>query len=68
IFNLLPIPALDGGKLLFMAIEKIKGKPILAKTENSITMVFFVLLIGLSLFVTIRFDIPKFLEFVKSGF
>ncbi len=68
IFNLLPIPALDGGKLLFMAIEKIKGKPVSPKTENSITSVFFFVLIGLSLFVTVRFDIPKLIDFVKNGF
>jgi len=37
VFNILPIPALDGGKLLFLAIEKIKGKAVNPKTEQKIT-------------------------------
>ncbi|MBU4204663.1 site-2 protease family protein [Patescibacteria group bacterium] len=64
IFNLLPIPALDGGKLLFLAIEKIKGKSISPKIEQTITVIFFFMLITLSIFVTIKFDIPKFSEFI----
>lgn len=58
IFNLLPIPALDGGKLLFLGIEKIKGKPINEKIERNINSFFFFLLIGLMIFVTVR-DIVK---------
>jgi len=68
IFNLFPIPALDGGKLIFLAIEKIKGKPVSAKIEQSITMLFFVVLILLSLFITIKFDIPRFSDFWKANF
>mgnify|MGYP001588216673 CR=1 FL=1 len=67
IFNLFTIPALDGGKLIFLAIEKIKGKPVSAKVEQNITVVFFFLLIALSLFVTIKFDIPRLSEFLKSS-
>jgi len=67
LFNLFPIPVLDGGKLLFLAIEKIRGKAISPKVEQTITMIFFVLLIGLSIFITIKFDIPRFSEFLKSG-
>ncbi len=67
IFNLFPIPALDGGKLIFLLIEKIKGKPVSAKVEQGITIVFFVILICLSLFITIRFDIPRFIDFLKSS-
>jgi len=67
IFNLFPIPALDGGKLVFLLIEKIKGKPVSAKTEQIITLVFFVILISLSLFITIKFDIPRFADFLKSS-
>ena len=65
IFNLFPIPALDGGKLIFLLIEKIKGKPVSAKVEQSITVFFFILLITMSLFITIKFDIPRFSEFLK---
>ena len=67
IFNIFPIPALDGGKLMFLAIEKIKGKPVPVKVEQSITVLFFFLLILMSLFVTIRFDVPRFSEFLKSS-
>ncbi|MDO8486610.1 MAG: M50 family metallopeptidase [Candidatus Staskawiczbacteria bacterium] len=67
IFNIFPIPALDGGKLIFLAIEKIKGSPVSARVEQNITVVFFFLLIAMSLFVTIKFDIPRLSEFIKSS-
>lgn len=54
IFNILPIPALDGGKLLFLAIEKIKGSPVNQKIEENITTIFFSLLILLMIWVTIK--------------
>jgi regulator of sigma E protease len=54
IFNILPIPALDGGKLLFLGIEKVRGKPVSQKTEQSVTGIFFVLLITLMIWVTIK--------------
>lgn len=58
IFNLLPIPALDGGKLFFIVIEMIRRRPIPAKYENAVHMVGFALLILLILVVTV-FDIKK---------
>ncbi len=67
IFNLFPIPALDGGKLVFLLIEKIKGKPVSVKVEQGITVVFFVILICLSLFITVRFDIPRVWDFFKAS-
>jgi len=67
IFNLFPIPALDGGKLIFLLIEKIKGKPVSAKVEQAITVTFFAILICLSIFITIKFDIPRFADFLKSS-
>lgn len=60
IFNVLPIPALDGGKLLFLIIEKIKGSPINQKLEQNVTVFFFSLLIVLMLFVTFK-DIQRLL-------
>ncbi len=60
IFNILPIPALDGGKLLFLGIEKIKGKPVKQKIEQNITAAFFILLILLIILVTIK-DITRLL-------
>ncbi len=67
IFNLFPIPALDGGKLLFLIIEKIKGSPVSVRVEQSLTIIFFLLLITMSIFVTIKFDIPRVMEFWKAG-
>jgi regulator of sigma E protease len=58
LFNILPIPALDGGKLLFLGIEKFKGKPINPKIEQNITVVFFALLVILAIWATIK-DITK---------
>lgn len=60
IINVLPFPALDGGRLLFLAIEKIKGKPVSQKTEKAIHTAGFALLILLMLIVTFR-DIQRFL-------
>lgn len=54
IFNILPIPALDGGKLLFLGIEKVRRKPVSQKIEQSITSIFFALLIALMIWVTIK--------------
>ncbi|MEK9135026.1 MAG: M50 family metallopeptidase [Patescibacteria group bacterium] len=54
LFNLVPIPAVDGGKILFLVIEAIKRKPINYKIEQNITAVFFGLLILLMVFITIK--------------
>lgn len=51
ILNILPIPALDGGHLLFLVIEKIMGKPVDEEIANRIMNVFFLLLILLLIFV-----------------
>ena len=58
LFNVLPIPALDGGKLLFLAIEKFKGKPVNPKIEQRITAFFFFMLVLLAIWVTIK-DITR---------
>ena len=50
--NLLPIPALDGGKLLILIIEVIRRKPMKLETEAKIQLLGFSILIALSLFVT----------------
>lgn len=51
IMNLLPIPALDGGHLLFLLIEKIKGKPLDEEVIAKISNFFFLLLIALMLLI-----------------
>ena len=52
IINLIPFPALDGGRLLFLLIEKIKGSMISPKIANAVNLAGFVLLIALMLLVT----------------
>ena len=60
IINALPIPALDGGRLLFLIIETIKGSPIKPEIANTIHAVFFGLLILLILVVS-YFDVARLL-------
>lgn len=61
VMNLLPIPALDGGRLFFLLVEAIRGRKIDPEKEGFIHFIGFALLIILILFVTyqdlLRFDI-----------
>jgi regulator of sigma E protease len=59
VMNLLPIPALDGGRLVFQFIEVIFGKPVPAEKEGFVHMVGMVALLALMLFVLFN-DITKF--------
>ena len=52
VINLLPFPAFDGGRILFLIIEKISRKPISRKLENTIHTIGFMLIIGLLIYVT----------------
>lgn len=52
IFNLLPIPALDGGRILFALVEKIRRKRLTPEIEERIHMVAFMLLLAVFLVVT----------------
>lgn len=52
IFNLLPVPALDGGRFVFLVIEAIRKKSLKAETEGMIHFVGFALLMLLMIFVT----------------
>jgi regulator of sigma E protease len=61
VINLLPFPALDGGRLLFVIIEAIKRSPINAKYTNALNYGGFVILIGLMLLVTFH-DVFKLLH------
>lgn len=54
VINILPFPALDGGRLLFLAIEKIRRQPVNAKIEALVHNVGFALLMLLIVFVTYR--------------
>jgi regulator of sigma E protease len=54
LLNLMPIPALDGGRLVFLGIETLTGKPVPAKLENVLHTVGFIALMGLMVFASIR--------------
>lgn len=54
VLNLLPIPALDGGKILLLGLEGIRKKRLSAKVEATITMVGFLLLVLLMIYTTIN--------------
>ena len=58
VINILPIPALDGGRILFIIIEKIKGKKVSMKYEQVAHTIGFMLLMILIVVVTWR-DIAK---------
>lgn len=61
IINALPIPALDGGRIFFIIIEKIKGSPVSQKVEQAFHTAFFLLLIMLMVVVTFH-DVTKFVK------
>jgi regulator of sigma E protease len=58
IINIIPFPALDGGRLFFLLIEKIKGSRINPKVANTVNMIGFYLLIFLMLVITYH-DVVK---------
>jgi regulator of sigma E protease len=68
IINILPFPALDGGRLLFILIEKIRRKPNNEAVEGVIHNIGFILLLVLIFVITYK-DIAKYgshiLEFLK---
>jgi len=59
IFNLLPLPILDGGHILLLGIEKIRGRSLSLKTDQIITRIGFAIIISLVLVVTYN-DLLKF--------
>jgi regulator of sigma E protease len=64
LFNLLPLPVLDGGHVLFLAIEKIRGKTLSAKVEEIINRAGVTLIVSLAVFVTYN-DIVRLSKFLK---
>jgi len=52
IFNLLPLPILDGGHILFLAVEKIRGRRLSVKAENIINKIGLTFIISLAVVVT----------------
>lgn len=59
LLNLMPIPALDGGRLVFLGFEALTGKPVNKKFENTLNLIMFFVLIGFIIFVTFN-DILRF--------
>lgn len=60
VINILPVPALDGGRVLFLLIEKLRGKPVKKEIENVINNISFLLLMVLILFITSKEVIALF--------
>lgn len=58
VINILPLPALDGGRIFFLIIEKLKGKPVKQEFEAVIHNIGFLVLILLILFITYK-DLAK---------
>ncbi|MCA9376065.1 MAG: RIP metalloprotease RseP [Candidatus Doudnabacteria bacterium] len=67
LINVLPLPALDGGRILFAIIEKLRGKPVSQKTEGMVHTVGFVSLLVLMLAVTVR-DVARFWDPIANFF
>ena len=59
IFNLLPLPILDGGHIIFLALEKLRGKPLSLKAQEAVANVGITFLILLTVFIFYN-DIMKF--------
>jgi regulator of sigma E protease len=59
ILNFLPIPALDGGHMMFLAAEGIRGKPVDERTQIALTLAGVACLLGLMIFV-FALDIGRF--------
>lgn len=67
VLNALPIPALDGGRMLFLLISKIKGRPVNQKYEQVAHAIGFLLLISLVIVITIK-DLGNFKGFFMDLF
>lgn len=67
ILNLLPIPVLDGGHLVFFTIEAIIGKPVNIRTREILQMIGIFLLVSLMIYVIYN-DIMRYLGKVKDFF
>lgn len=73
IMNILPIPLLDGGHLLFITIEKLRGRPLSERTQETVAKISFTILILLTFLIMgkdiIQFEWPsRILDFIKRIF
>jgi regulator of sigma E protease len=53
-FNLLPIPALDGGRIVFVLLEMVRGRPIAPEREGLVHLVGLALLLSLSVLIILN--------------
>ena len=60
VFNLLPLPALDGGRLAFLAVEGVRRKPLSQDREGMVHFIGFICLMALAVVIAIN-DIRRFL-------
>ena len=67
ILNFIPFPALDGGRVLFLLVEKIRGKALNQKIESTIHTVGFFILIALIIVVSVK-DVSRFKESIFGFF
>jgi membrane-associated protease RseP (regulator of RpoE activity) len=54
IINILPLPALDGGQLMFLLIEAVRGKPLPHRIQENVMQTGLFLLLGLGIFLIVR--------------
>jgi len=59
VLNLLPLPALDGGRLVFLFVEVVRGKPVPAEKEGIVHLIGIILFFGLTIFILFN-DIMRF--------
>ncbi len=59
IFNLLPLPVLDGGQMLFATVARLRGRALPVNFIMTAQSVFFVLLLSMIAYVTIFSDVPR---------
>ena len=65
VLNFLPIPALDGGHMLFLSAEAIRGKPVDERLQIRLTIAGVICLLSLMVFAT-AMDIQRFVQLVQS--
>ena len=59
LINILPFPALDGGRIIFVLLEKVRGRRLPVSLEQNTHLIGFIVLIALMLFITFR-DVHRF--------
>ena len=68
LMNLLPLPALDGGRILFLGFELLAGRPLDARKEGLVHMAGMVMLLAFMLFITVRDVLPLIQQGLEKVF